>query len=303
MRAIRLPTAVGLCAVLALVAGSVAAAGEVGRASTNRAIASLDVRALLMLEQLPAGAARLTGAPAGARAIDNALPNQSTPDLVDVHSWWRVPGTPEAVIAEVKAHRPRGSGSARSGGGSALIGHSTSSFTYVTFTFPARAGVLESRTLIVKATALATAMTAVRVDAEDVWVKPRPASERIPDAVHEVDVTRGVSGKPPTVSVSVTDARKVRAIVNLVDSLGVVQPGEIACPFIPTNGPRVSLTFRANAHGAALAQASQLDLAFQGPCNPLSLRIDGHTQIPLLAGGDFLTAVGKLVGRKLAASG
>lgn len=303
MRAIRLPAAAGLCAVLALAAGSVAAAGAGGRASANRSAAAADVRALLALERLPAGAVRLAGAPAGAGAIDDTQPGQSTPDLVDAHSWWRVPGTLESVIAEVKAHHPQGSSFATSGSDSTPLGQSTSSSTFVMFAFPARAGVLDSRTLVVKGTAIAAGMTAVRVDAEDVWEMPRPASERIPAGVHEVDVTRGASGKPPTVSVSITDARKVRAIVNLLDSLPIVQPGEIACPFIPTNGPRVSLTFRASAHGAALAQASQLALAFQGPCNPVSLRIDGRSQTPLLAGSGFLAAVGKLVGRKLAASG
>jgi hypothetical protein len=305
MRAFRLRAAAGLCAVLALAAGSVAVAGA-GTAATNRARADIDVRGLLVLEQLPAGAVRLAAAPAAAAEIDNAGPMPSTPDLVDAHSWWRVPGTAKAVLAEVKAHPPAGASVNGSGGGDTLQGHTTTRTYFVIFAFPARAGVLDSRTLIVKVVALSPGETAVRVDAEDVWEIPRAASERVPAGVHEIDVTRAVPGKPPTLSVSVTDAAKVAAIAKLLDALPVVQPSAIECPMILANAPTVSLTFRAVAGGPALAQATQLalpTLAAATPCNPVDFTIGSARQPPLLAGSAFLTAVGKVVGRPLVGSG
>jgi hypothetical protein len=305
MRAFRLPAAAGLCVVLALAAGNVAAAGE-GTAASNRARADIDVRGLLVLERLPAGAVRLAAAPAAASAIDNDKPSPATPDLVDAHSWWRVPGAPTAVLAAVKAHPPAGARFNGSGGGSTLEGHQTIRTSVIMFAFPARAGVLDARALIVKTVALGAGETVVRVDAEDVWEIPRAASERIPAGVHEVDVTREVPGKPPTLSVSVTDAAKVAAIVKLVDGLPIVQPEAIACPMILADAPTVSLTFRARPGGPVLAQASRLaspDLAAATPCNPVDFTIGGAKQPPLLAGSAFLTAVGKVIGRPLASTG
>lgn len=265
----------------------------------NRASADSDVRTLLALRRLPAGAVRLTGVPKGAAAIDNEQPSQATPNLADAHSWWRVPGKLGAVLAYLKAHPPRGSTSSAIGTFSSTVpGHTrTTTEVDVTFGFPARVGVLDSRTLIVKA-------VAVRVDAEDDWEIPRSASERIPGGVHEIDVVRAVFGSAPTVSAHVLDAGKVAAIVKLIDALPTVQPGFIGCPMIPGSAPRVTLSFRAKRGGAVLARASQLALAPQTPtaCNSLSLSIGGHTQTRLLAGSGFLMAVGKVLGLPLAAA-
>lgn len=211
-------------------------------------------------------------------------------------------GAPSAA-----AHPPRGSSSSGSGGPSALVypgAGTTVTVGEVTFAFAPRAGVLASRTLIVTAARIGAGVSAVRVDAEDVWVTPRSASERIPAGVHEVDVTRALPGRPPSVSAHVVEASKVRAIISLIDGLAVVAPGVVNCPMIPAGAPVVTLTFRARSGGAVLAQASQLALALEvaTPCDPVTLRIGGRRQTPLLAGSGFLTAVGKLLGLKLAAT-
>ena len=309
MRAVRLPALAAACAVLVLAAGSGAAAGEGGTpsAAANRASAGRDVRTLLARVVLPAGAVRLSGPPRGSGAIDNPQPQQATPDIVDVHAWWRAPGTLESVVAFEKAHAPAGSSFAGSGGGTTLVsggGRSNTTWTYVEFAFPARAGVLGSRTLIVKATALGAHTTALRVDAEDVWEMPRPAGERIPAGVHDIDISRGVPGRPPTLSQGVTDARKIATIVALIDGLAIVQPGTIVCPMIMINGPTVTFSFRASPGGKVLAQASQI--VMPGPttaCDPMRLSIEGRTQTPLLGASSFLAAVGRLLGLKLAWSG
>jgi len=338
MRAPHLPALAGACAVLALAAGSQAAAGEgaariqaasgAGAAPTaaaNRASADRDVRALLGRVVLPPGARALSGRPPGAGAIDNAQPQQATPDIADVHAWWRAPGTLDSVVAFEKAHAPAGSSFAGSGGGSTpgttgggttpgttgggttpgTTGESSSAaWSYVEFSFPARAGVLGSRMLIVKVSALGAHATALRVDAEDVWVIPRSPGERIPAGVGEVDVSSANPGRPPSLTRSVTDASQVRTIVTLIDALPIVQPGAIACPMIMINGPTVTFTFRASAGGKILAQASQY-AAFPGPntaCDPMRLSIEGRTQTPLLGGNGFVAAVGKLLGLKLGAA-
>lgn len=309
MRAVRLPALAGVCAVLALAAGSQAAAGEGGAptAASNRASAGRDVRALLTRAVLPAGAVRLSGPPSGSSAIDNAAPQQATPDIADVHAWWQAPGTLTSVVAFEKAHAPAGSSFSSRGGGATRVsggGHPTAVWSYVEFSFPAEAGVLGSRMLIVKVTALGAHSVALRVDAQDVWEVPRSAAERIPTAVHEIDVSRGIPGRPPTLSQSVTDPSKVASIIKLIDALPIVQPNAIECPMILVNGPTVTLSFRVSAGGSVLAQASQ-NVA-QGPssvCNPMRLSINGRSQTPLLGGSSFLAAAGKLLGLPLAASG
>jgi hypothetical protein len=309
MRAVRFPVLAAVCAVLALAAGSQAAAGEGGApsAASNRASAGRDARALLARAVLSAGAVALSGPPSGASAIDNPDPQQATPDIADAHAWWRAPGTLASVLAFERAHAPAGSRFAGSGGGTTPIGgsgRSSAVWSYVEFAFPAQAGVLASRTLIVKATALGAHSVALRIDAQDVWEIPRSAAERIPAGVHEIDVSRAVPGRPPTLSQSVTDPGKLAGIVKLIDALPIVQPNAIECPMILVNGPTVTFTFRASAGGSVLAAASQ-NVA-QGPsgvCNPMRLSIHGRSQTPLLGGSTFVAAAGRLLGLTLAASG
>lgn len=309
MRAVRLPALAGACAVLALAAGSGAAAGEGGppSAAANRASAARDVRALITRAVLPAGAVRLRGTPPGGAAIDNSTPQQATPDIAGVHAWWRAPGTLSSVVAFEKAHAPAGASFAGSGGGTTLVSGgrgSSAIWTYVEFAFPAQREVLSSRTLIVKGTAIAAHTTVLRVDVQDVWEIPRAAAERIPAGVHDIDISRGAPGRPPTLSRSVTDASRVRSIVALINALPIVQPGAIACPMIVLNGPTVTLTFRASAGGSVLAAASQTVMpAPTTACDPMRLTIEGRTQTPLLGGSAFLVSVGRLLGLKLAWSG
>jgi hypothetical protein len=313
-------SAAGWGAILAVALGGAATAGADARppaagarvsaaaAASNQARAAGDVRALLDLVRLPAGSERVAGAPAGTSVIDNELPSQATPNLVDAHSWWRVPGTLDAVLAYLKAHPPRGLSSSGSGSGSSRVsgpGSRTVFYGDVNFSFPALPAVLDSRTLIVKATSIGADVVAVRVDAEDAWEIPRPASERIPAGVHEVDVVRAVVGRPPTVSAHVVDASEVAGIMKLIDALPIVQPGVVSCPMIPAGAPTVTLTFRGKSAGVVLARAAQLALPWEiaTSCDPVALTIGGRAQHPLLAGSGFLTAIGKLLGLPLAASG
>jgi len=305
LRAVRLPAAAGLCAVLALAAGSVAAAGEGGQptAAANRASAGQDVRGLLRVIRLPPESVALDSAPAGGAAIDNRFPGPGSVNLVDAHAWWRVQGTPAALISFEREHPPPGSRLSSSGGGTTTVPRARSSSDYVTLTFgfAPRPGVLDSRAVTVKATAIAAGSTAVRLDAEDVWEIPRSAGERVPSGAREIDVASGTSGRPPTFSISVTDAARVRTIVSWIDRLPVVQPGVLGCPMLPARGPVATFTFRA-AGGAVLARASQPVVS--GPttaCDPMGFTIRGRRQTPLLGGTGFLAEVGRLLGHTLAA--
>jgi len=127
----------------------------------------------------------------------------------------------------------------------------------------------------------------------------RPASELIPTGVRVVQITRARRGQAPSLSITLTSRAKVQATIAMIDRLPSVHPGTgaFACPDIPVNPPVVTLTFRASARGAVLAQASQAVNASAGPpCQPMSLSIRGHAE-PSLAGGlAFLRKLGRLIG-------
>src|SRR5579862_9193380 len=101
---------VGIFAVIVAAAASAAAvsasagsATAAASASANHARAEQDARTLLAHAVLPADAVSVPRVPAGGGPIANDLPHLATPALVDVHAYWRVAGTPSAVLAYIGA--------------------------------------------------------------------------------------------------------------------------------------------------------------------------------------------------------
>jgi hypothetical protein len=206
------------------------------------------------------------------------------PALIDLHGWWRVPAKAAFVMAFIRAHPPRGS--RRSGSGNGLL---TGRYVkYVQFSWPALPGVLGVRLLVFNVVALRGDATGVRADAEVQWIVPRPA--------------RGLSGRPPTLSVTVTDPAKIRRIVEMIDRLPTVQ-FEPECPAPPKllNPPVVSFRFLSALGGMLLAEASEVAYATEssGPCEAMTLSIRGHAEPPLEDGGTVLRKLGRLLGVKL----
>jgi hypothetical protein len=292
----RLSVLAGIVAAAATAAAVSAWAGSAtaaASASANHARADQDAHALLARAVLPAGAARLAQAPAGANLIANDLPHVATPDLSDAHAYWRVAGTPGAVLAYVGAHTahigPAEPGSAGGPGGG---------YSWVQLALRPVAGVFDERSLVIKVVGLRDGATAVRVDAQVVWVIPRPSSERVPAAVREIDVTRAPPRKPATASVTVTSPATITKIVSLINALPTVQPYVMSCPSWPSDTPVVTLTFRASRAGRVLAQASELATATEPTtgCDAMSLTLRGKPQTPLLKGAAALHAITKRLG-------
>jgi hypothetical protein len=154
----------------------------------------------------------------------------------------------------------------------------------------------------VKAIRLPDGTTLVRVDAQVVWVIPRPASERIPAGVREISVTRGPPHHTPTVSVAVTSPATITKIVTLVNSLPTAQPYTMSCPSWAPETPVVTLTFRGSRHGQVLAQATQLATATEPTteCDAMGLTLHGKPQTPLLKGAAAIRTIQQLLGVQLA---
>jgi hypothetical protein len=144
--------------------------------------------------------------------------------------------------------------------------------------------------------AASRASVAVRVHARGA---SRLASERIPGGVREVQIMRARRGRAPSLSITLTRRAKVQTTIAMIEGLATVPSGAgvYACPAIPVNPPVVTLTFRASAGGAVLAQASQpVDATAGAPCQPMSLSIRGRSE-PSLAGGlALLRQLGRLIG-------
>ncbi len=212
--------------------------------------------------------------------------------LVDRHGWWRVRQSADDVIAFIRAHPPRGGELTSTGSG--WNGHVQSlSLAYHWRPIP---GVLDPRALVINVAALPDGSSGVRADAEVVWIKPRPASERVPAGVRVIDISR-----PPTLSLHVTDQAKVRRLVAIINRLPIVQPGAWSCPAMRP-APTITFTFRASPGGAILAAASEHSDVQEPttPCDPLSFSVRGTPRTPLLRGAAFLAAAGRLLGVRLA---
>ncbi len=293
--------ATGLIAcVAALVAGSVAAAPDRTAPTTasNRHVAQRDAANLLRRLRLPPGAVSSPTEPTGDGGHLKPMPSlNATSAAVDQHAWWQVAGSPSAVLAYIKSHRPSGSkldGSGELYNKGALVDQS------LTFEWPPVRGVLAERELSVTLTALPGGATGALAQAQSVWIVPRPRSEKVPSMVHELDVASAPVDGSPTVDLSVTSAAKVRRIVSIFNALPIVQPGVYSCPALLTQSARViTLSFRRDAGGQLLAQAQYVaypHLAYvSGPCNAIDLTIAGRRQKPLL-GGNFLWRVQRLLG-------
>jgi hypothetical protein len=198
-----------------------------------------------------------------------------TPNLIDDSAFWSVPGDPTEVLAWLKVHPPRSS---------KLKIESSSSDRGVTtswslgFEFPSIVDVVNQRTLLVTAVATAANETTLRVDAQSVWIEPRPSWERIPVASQLVELSVGRAGAPRR-ELSIVDAEAVRRIAATINDLPVVQPGVASCPAGLPRPALVRLVFRAARGASALAEVEQQLPA--GTCDPMRLDVHGERGLPL----------------------
>jgi hypothetical protein len=267
-------------------------------AHRRRARARADAKNLMSRLGLPAGAVALTHEPAGdSGALAQPITRPAAdPALVDEHAWWRVPGSAASVLEYVNAHRPRGGKLTLWGSDGPTSGAPTSQFSG--FSWPPVARLLSDRQLIVVAVDLTGGVAGVRVDAQVQWIVPRPVGERIPGGVHEIDVTRGVPGKAPSLSLKTVSPHVIRTLVAMVNSLEITQPGASSCPAVIAGLPVVTFTFRASDGGTVLATASQAASSREPTtaCDPMAFSVRGQAETPLLGGAAVVSKAARLLG-------
>ena len=187
--------------------------------------------------------------------------------------WWRVPGRPEEVLAWVGAHLPPGFAPSGSGSGSGT-GTGSGSWTSM-FALPAVPGVLTQRELVVLAVRSGS-RTAIRVDAQVVWLPARLGAERVPPAARVLTVTPvfGLNPDPRAERLdrafTVTDPATVARIAAIVNGLTRFPDGTFSCP--AESGGQMRLTFSTRPGGPVVARLT----AQYGGCGIVSVRIGGR---------------------------
>jgi len=296
MRAVRdrrrvLAAFAAVCVALGVAIPVATSASAGAGAAANLARARTEAARLLGLLHLPPGAVELSSAPAfgGKGVLGVPGYDEATPNLVDAHHWWTVKGNAKQVLAYVTARVPRGAKSYGAGsGGPRPVYH------VQTFALAPIPGLLSERVLSVTVVQLNRTTTAIRTDGEAVWITPRPASERVPAGVREIDIaSTAFMSRSPILALRVTEVPEVRQLVKWINAMPTAQPGSISCPSLA--GPTVTFMFRAAA-GNAVARASGMYFdGTSGQCNPIQLWIHGQRQTPLI-GGDFYGRVERLLG-------
>jgi len=200
-----------------------------------------------------------------------------TPDLASVTRWWRVPGRPEEVLAWVGVHLPPGFAPAGTGIGTRSgtgTGTGSESWTGM-FALPAVPGVLTQRELVVLAVRSGS-QTAIRVDAQVVWLPARPGAERVPPTAAVLTVTPvfGLNPDPRAERLdrafTVTDPATVGRIAAVVNGLPRSPAGAFSCP--ADSGGQMRLTFSIRPGGPVAARLT----AEYGGCGIVSVRVGGR---------------------------
>jgi len=262
--------------------------------AANGVEAQRDAAALLQHVVLPASARRLAHAPGRAGGLlASAADGSASPVQTGRSRLYRVELSLDSTIAFLKAHVPRGSRLTAQGWAG---GPHTPRNEELTFSFPAVAGRLSLRDLVLTAVALPDGSTGIRVDSQIVWIVTRSPSEAVPAGVREIDVGSGA------VLHRVRRPARVAKIVRWFDALPIVQPGAaFSCPML-VYGPVVTLDFRGGS-GALDAQA-RMPMRFHDgsllstPCTSIRFSVGGRKQTALV-GGRFFVRVERLLGIRL----
>lgn len=269
-------------------------------AERNRRAAVSDAGRLLSLAVLPPGSVRLAKEPDGDSGY---LPPAAGPTPVGTltvarYGWWRTSRGFSSAVAFMRAHPPQGSRSAGSGN---VDGGTKPENEQLVYSFPASGPAISSRSLILSLVGLRGGGTGIEVTASDIWIMPRPASEKIPSVVRELDIHESHvmpsdKRRTPLTDRVVTGVR-LRRIIAWLDALPIDQPGAYSCPG-QAYSPRdvmIAFSFRKADRLPVLATARLLDNGHPSDqCNTIGLSIRNRTQTPLI-GGNFLTRVERVL--------
>ncbi len=274
----------------------------------SESAAQADAASLLAELPLPPGSSESSTEPAEDDSLlaHPGIGPPATPNAVDEHAWWLVPVAPAEALVYICAHLP--TGTARTGFGRGPSGPNVPENEIAAFAVPGSPG-----TLVIWAVRLPNGSTALRADAQVVWITPRPASETIPSGAHLLRIAAhsrnsrhrrssrysesGLLSLLERLPWKVTSAGQIEEIVALLNKLRVDQPGLRHCP-LSVGDSSVDLTFYASPGTAPLAVA---DIEPVGCPGSVSLTIGGISQPRLEGGWSLVEQIGEALGVNAAA--
>lgn len=264
-------------------------------APLNAAEAQSDAAALLAKLPLPADAAPSPTEPAegGGYLAHPWIGPPASPNAVDDHAWWIVPGPPADVRAYIDEHLATGSsaiswGAGKDNGVTTFEGPSLSQLQLTGTPGPGR--------MAVSVVGLPSGSTALRADAQVVWVTLRPPTETIRPGAHilRIEVHSSIRrNQPKQPPLKVLSTRRIDEIVALLNALPAAQPGVFNC--LVSFGVEVELALYAK-HGAPLMAAAEIEV---DGCGIVHLTIKGAAQPPLQGGLELLSRMDRALGTKL----
>jgi hypothetical protein len=292
-RSHRLAPALAAAAVVAVTAGVLLSQHQPAprRASPEQRSSAVSPRTATqrVVERLLAAAPIVPGAtPVGhspTKPLDQPMFEPGSPNVISRTRWWTAPGTPDA-LQFFRTHLPAGV----TPGGSSSTGGRGPNVQGLFFDASGpqwrRPAVYTELALLVSVTPLGNG-TAIRVDAQAIWLPQHTADEQIPLSVTSVEVVVDRRGSAATVrrQLDASDARSLAAVVN---HLAVSTSGIFHCPM--DRGFTDTLTFH-DTRGEIVVRADV------GGCTPVKVLINGNQRVPTLQGGALVDhAVTKALG-------
>jgi len=236
---------------------------------------------MLRLGVLPPAATPTTAVP---DALSVPATTPVTPNLVDLDRLWRVPLPMAQTLAFLSAHPPLGmtcTGSGTSGGPGGVTSEE------LTFDLTSLPVGIQSAQLQAEVAPTGPSSSAVRVDAQVVFLPPRSAAEQVPPTDTVVVVTRSgfmPSGAPASARLTRTDPSNVGLLASILDRLPPAVPGMSSCP---AESLQYQLAF------AARLGAAPNYVATTTACDGVVVTIAGVAVQPVLsdAGGTLTQAL------------
>ncbi len=223
--------------------------------AANQRVARAFAQHRLSTTRLPAGATSVATDPAANGVLDHPLSRPGIGHLIDLHQFWRAPGTPAALLDWLRRHVPAGTRLSSSGSG----GNRTGTYMWMhAYSYRKLPAAIFEAELDFAIAAASGGGTAVRVDSFAAGLVPRPRWERVPAAVAAVVVSvRRSDGRRSYAVATVTDPARARRLVAVFNGFRIVQPGAVlGCPAILGATPQLRFRFLA-ASGTLLAEATE----------------------------------------------
>jgi len=229
---------------------------------------------LLTLVRVPSEASPADHPPA--KILNQPAESTATGDIVDLHRWWTIPWGAQKTLGWLTAHAVKHStlgGSGTSGGPNGVT-----EYTLV-FDQPASAGI-HSEDIQLDIAPMADGSSAIRADAQVVWLVNRAANETIPDTVDRIELSAYNRGHE--LGHRVLTGADARRMARMINQLPTALRGAHSCAMDTGYILRVV--------------AGSLRFADDVACSDIAVTADGEQQPTLASSGQFVHALASSMG-------